>query len=387
MTARAIVCWQPVLTDHQAYTFAALRDAAKVPVIVYALRRSDAVRAAQGWTESAVNGLDLRLVPEKRWLMAIRRIMALHEDAVHIFGSPFESARCMLALALALATRRDVYLLSEPYSPIAAGYLSDAGQLGRAVKARGRPLAYRLYGALLRNRIQGVFAISARAVQQFRAMGIAADRVFPFGYFVPRRVDDPPVSGAPAPPARLSVVFVGTLIERKGVADLARAVEVLAARGVDVVADVYGPGDAGGLSRVDGRLRYRGVIPFGRTQTCVAAYDVLVLPSHYDGWGVVVNEALQAGVPVICSDQVGAGGLVAKWGCGRIYPARDVGALADVLASVATSELELTLMRAACLKVRDSLEPVVAALYMQAVIDYARLGGARPLCPWYDHDK
>src|SRR5512134_3369011 len=35
--------------------------------------------------------------------------------------------------------------------------------------------------------------------------------------------------------------------------------------------------------------------------------DVFVLPSRYDGWGVVVNQAVAAGLPVICSNQVGAG--------------------------------------------------------------------------------
>jgi glycosyltransferase involved in cell wall biosynthesis len=34
---------------------------------------------------------------------------------------------------------------------------------------------------------------------------------------------------------------------------------------------------------------------------------VFILPSRYDGWGVVVNQALGAGLPIICSDAVGAG--------------------------------------------------------------------------------
>ncbi|MCL6433630.1 MAG: glycosyltransferase family 4 protein [Leptolyngbyaceae cyanobacterium HOT.MB2.61] len=34
--------------------------------------------------------------------------------------------------------------------------------------------------------------------------------------------------------------------------------------------------------------------------------DLFVLPSRYDGWGVVVNQALGAGLPIICSDGVGA---------------------------------------------------------------------------------
>jgi glycosyltransferase involved in cell wall biosynthesis len=38
-----------------------------------------------------------------------------------------------------------------------------------------------------------------------------------------------------------------------------------------------------------------------------AQADVFVLPSVYDGWGVVVNQALGAGLPILVSDHVGAG--------------------------------------------------------------------------------
>ena len=40
--------------------------------------------------------------------------------------------------------------------------------------------------------------------------------------------------------------------------------------------------------------------------------DVLILPSLYDGWGAVVNEALQAGCFVICSNACGASALLDK---------------------------------------------------------------------------
>jgi glycosyltransferase involved in cell wall biosynthesis len=35
--------------------------------------------------------------------------------------------------------------------------------------------------------------------------------------------------------------------------------------------------------------------------------DVFVLPSRHDGWGVVINQALAAGLPIITSNAVGAG--------------------------------------------------------------------------------
>ena len=57
--------------------------------------------------------------------------------------------------------------------------------------------------------------------------------------------------------------------------------------------------------------------------------DVLVLPSHRETWGIVVNEALCFSLPVIVSDQVGAGvDLVIPGANGSIFPAGDIDAMA-----------------------------------------------------------
>lgn len=59
-----------------------------------------------------------------------------------------------------------------------------------------------------------------------------------------------------------------------------------------------------------------------------ATADVLVLPSQRETWGIVVNEALCFGLPVITSDQVGAArDLICNGENGFTYPAGDVGEL------------------------------------------------------------
>jgi glycosyltransferase involved in cell wall biosynthesis len=64
-----------------------------------------------------------------------------------------------------------------------------------------------------------------------------------------------------------------------------------------------------------------------------AAADVLVLPSSSETWGLVVNEALACGTPVVLSDACGcAPDLVADGSTGAVYPVGDVNALADGLA-------------------------------------------------------
>lgn len=59
-----------------------------------------------------------------------------------------------------------------------------------------------------------------------------------------------------------------------------------------------------------------------------AISDVLVLPSHRETWGMVVNEAMCFGLPVIVSDQVGAGLDLVRYGYnGFSFPGGDAEAL------------------------------------------------------------
>lgn len=61
------------------------------------------------------------------------------------------------------------------------------------------------------------------------------------------------------------------------------------------------------------------------------AADVLVVPSHREGWGLVVNEAVANGLPVVASDRVAAADdLLDPAACWR-YPSGDVHGLADAM--------------------------------------------------------
>ncbi len=75
--------------------------------------------------------------------------------------------------------------------------------------------------------------------------------------------------------------------------------------------------------------------------------DVFVLPSRYEGWGVVINQALGAGLPVLCSEAVGARELVAHGVNGWTFPAGNVEALTEAMSRCVEHREQLAAMGAA----------------------------------------
>lgn len=119
------------------------------------------------------------------------------------------------------------------------------------------------------------------------------------------------------------LVFVGRLIEEKGVADLIEAVAMLAPRLADVSAVIIGDGPdrarfqllADRLGVVD-RIQFEGWVAPARVSAFLRAADIFVGPSKTatDGWveaqGIVFIEALLASLPVVASDSGGISDIV-----------------------------------------------------------------------------
>jgi glycosyltransferase involved in cell wall biosynthesis len=130
---------------------------------------------------------------------------------------------------------------------------------------------------------------------------------------------------ADAPRAeRYTVGYVGSLVERKGVDRLIHALAAMPTRRRPML-EIAGDGPERerlvGLARgLNVDVCWLGEIRPEDLPTVGVHWWVQVVPSRYDGWAVVVNEALGKGVPVIASDQVGAAhDLVRPTLTGRIF--------------------------------------------------------------------
>lgn len=285
-------------------------------------------------------------------------------------------ARMRLVRDLARRSYDAVFIHSYATSFSLAGYvgawLSSAPVLLRTESEMIRPrhssvqLAKDLLLRWLFRHTGAFLAIGKANVEFYRHYGVPADRLFMTPYCVDndffdrRRTELEPhraqIKASFAFQADIPViVFVGKFIERKRPMDLLEAYAAVLRGGTRVGLLLVGDGELRGeMERFIAAHHLHDVKITGfRNQTelpeCYVIGDVFVLPARFDTWGLVLNEAMLFGLPVVVSDGVGARlDLVEPDVTGYVYAVGDVNALAAHLQSLIESpELRTRMGRSA----------------------------------------
>jgi len=272
------------------------------------------------------------------WTFGLRaRLRRGRFDALWVHGYAHRGCLAGIAAAKSLGIpvmlRGESNLLSET---------DDALKLG--VKRIAIP-------ALLRT-IDAMLAIGRLNREYYLHYGVGADRIFAMPYAVDNEFFRSAADRARPEretlrvdlrlkPGRAVILFASKMQPHKRAGDLLEAYVRLSSDGIAEPAPyLIFAGDGEDRAQLEHRataLKWDSIrfIGFRNQSELPALYDlcdVFVLPSEREPWGLVVNEAMNAGKVVIVSDRVGAGpDLVDNGLNGFIYPARDVAALADRL--------------------------------------------------------
>ena len=201
-----------------------------------------------------------------------------------------------------------------------------------------------------------VIAPSSPTQDLMRSLGIPADRVTMIPYVVDNdwwiersaSVDRATVRAAwDAAPDDVVILFCAKLQAWKRPFDVLRAFAKSNPRNVRLVFAGDGPlyaqlvAEASSLG-IEPRVRFLGFANQTQLPAIYKAADVMVLPSEYEPFAVVVNEAMCCGCPVIVSDRVGAGrDLVAPVCPEFIFPCGNIDALSGILARAVSDRADL----------------------------------------------
>jgi glycosyltransferase involved in cell wall biosynthesis len=202
-----------------------------------------------------------------------------------------------------------------------------------------------LHILVLRNGFNGFSGVSeAVAKQHERDLGISEVKVIPnplpkalFSDAVPpsKTVVFPEAN---VPQGAFVITMAGRLSWEKGHHFFLKALAILKKQGISPFAFIVGDGPlkeqlleiTRSLS-LQNQVFFSGKVPREQLFAAIQASDLLVLPSLFEGFGLVVAEAMALGTPVISSSVPGLKELVSDGETGLLFPSGNAEALAHAI--------------------------------------------------------
>ena len=373
-----IVFWQNILSPHQSALTRALVEAGH-DITVVAAEEMTSDRRRMGWKVPDFGWARLIIEPGEKQIESIVRQGS--KEVIHIMGGARWKPLGDLATACCIRSGRRMGIMSEAANNGGWRGVARWVKYTRERFTRGRNFDF-------------ILAMGATGIQWFTKCAYPERRIFPFAYITePASPSQNHRAGSNVhrtprlPLAPYDILFLGQCIPRKGV-------DVLLAA-VSACSDLYwnltilGEGESkpqleaialAGAGR--DRIRFLPAMDNHKAMQHLQDADLLVLPSRFDGWGAVVNEALMRGVPVICSNRCGAADLLRADWRGEVFAAGSVSSLAGALRRQIARGKKSPETSARIKDWSCCIEGHAAGRYLEAILNYVYNAGIRPEAPW-----
>lgn len=370
-----LIFWQNMPSPHQSPYIRALAEHPNMEVNLVVQDPLPAWRRNIGWSEPDFGRTKVYVQPGKETILQL--ISHSLPDDVHLFTGIRAYPMVWQAFRAAIDTPARIGLISEP------GYWLGVFGLARLLRARVEAARYG-------RRLNFILAIGHLAMRWFAMAGYAGSKTYRFAYCTekPTLLSSQPFGGQLSTDRPVKLAFIGQCIRRKGADLLLEALGGLRDPGWEL--DIVGDGEERpALEQLSSRLGLQDRVHFWGSKTNSEAMriletsDVLVLPSRWDGWGAVVNEALIRGVPVICSDRCGAADLLGQPERGTVFKAGSVAKLRSALV-VRTSVGKRTAETSR--RIEDWARVIAGesvADYVLEVLDASTGEQSSPVPPWF----
>ena len=286
------VFWQNIISIHQSAFLKALANKHDVTLIVEQSIKEN--RKVQGWNIPVMNKIKIIIAPE---IIQINEL--LDNNSIHIFSGINAFPLTTKVFKLAVKKKLRIGVMLEPFQ-----WIGFKGKL-RWIKYLILRLRYKL-------KINFILTTGNKGYNQYKLVGFCENDIFEWGYFIDPLISPISLSKKENRNIKPSVLFVGRIDKNKNIDLLTK----LIIKHYKLIEKFTIIGDGPHNEHLQSIIKdlkyidYKGVLTNSEVQKLMHEYDILILPSQYDGWGAVVNEALIAGTPVIASENCGAADLL-----------------------------------------------------------------------------
>ena len=334
-------------------------------------------RKQNGWDDGDFGNAEVIRLWEKEDVDAqIRQICESHPSAIHIINGFTNVIQRKVRQALRGKNARIGVYTERP------SYLGGSFRFLRTI------LLYLKYTCI---RIRDnkttdfVLPLGEKGTRVFSSFGWEKDKLFHFMYN-PIIEFPEPIKKQPSSPVRF--VYVGRFQNKtKGIDLLIKACDCLSGSWTMDFVGGYGVDANKTIAWIDSKqnAHYLGSWKSQQVVANLRNYDVVVVPSRSDGWNLLVNEAIAAGVGCVVSDEAVSHELILASGAGMVYHWNRPKELAEYMQRIIDNPELVRNWKDRAVEYRPRIGTDTVGRYLMAVLDYVYYredGQSRPECPW-----
>lgn len=351
------IFWQNILSPHQIDFLHSLSKRYSVTLVVETIQ--DEYRKKDGWEIPNIGSIDVIVNPSNDEIVKLFK----NKEDIHVFSGISAYPIVYRGFKKAIKNKSRIGIFSEP--------INFSGYKGFFKLLRGKYQCIRF-----NKNIDFIATTGDLGVKTYKTFGYSVNKIFQWGYFVKQKT-------LKILEKENSVAFVGQLINRKQILHLARIFLTNNGYGFRKLKIIgKGPLEKSIKDISSDNIEFFGRLSNNETLDIITSSKLLILPSLFDGWGVVVNEALLCGTPVIASSNVGASVLL-KESRGDIFEVGNLKQLDHLLYKWSNKIMSKEDYDSIQNWAKKSISPEIATDYFLKIIDYSY--GAKkekPEAPW-----
>lgn len=299
------IFWQNIISIHQSAFIKALAENHEVTLV--AEEKLDKQRVSESWNIPEMGNAKVVISPSDT---EIESLLA-DENVNNVFSGIDAFPMVYSAFKRAVALNRNITVMAEPYD-------------WTGIKGTLRRFKYIILFVKYKKYIKHLFTTGHHGIRCFKAAGMPLAKLHQWGYFTESCQDcgllEQSISSRP------KIIYVGRFDSNKNILPILKKISLFEDN-IDVFT-LVGSGpldeDVKAIAAKNKKINLVGRVDNECVKALMASHDYLILPSLYDGWGAVVNEALSCGTRVLCSNSCGAAILLDGKNRGEAFAQNDV---------------------------------------------------------------
>lgn len=309
----------------------------------------------------------------------IKSIFEKYPDAVHIMNGFCSTIETKLR---PFVKKKGIKLAVHTEKPLGS---RRAFTIEKGIRNFVTPFKYKKIYSEYKDYVSAVIPLGVWGKELFESYGWNKDIVHSFMYCMALQ----PINNENTENrAKVEFLYVGRLnYKARGLDILMKAFDNLPETdnwSLDIVGG-YGEKKDEVKAWADGKknVSFLGPWPADEVGKRMTEYDVYVTTSKADGWQAQINEALNAGIGVICTDETVSDEMVTASGAGIVVRAADSKALHKALETTVSNPELVKDWKEKAKAYRHRIKGDVVGDYLIDILDYTFYGKEeRPTCPW-----